>query len=157
MIPLTNKPSQDSGRSLPLVVVLLFVAAAVLLLAVGHLALLGPLQRRRRPAPVRHHQTAAIRVCRSLSSLRVMSYFSMECQHKAIIRGLDLNYELDLRGERRGVCCLLSSGAGRRLFSATDTEEVGDGEGETDGSVQKESIMTIDKRMGLGCQKLVMK
>ena len=76
-------------------------------------------------------------------SLRLMSYFSLECQHKAIIRGLDLNYELDLRGERCGVCCLLSSGAGRRLFSATDTEEVGDGEGETDGSVQKESGTTI--------------
>ena len=39
--------------------------------------------------------------------------------------------------------CLLSSGAGRRLFSATDTEEVGDGEGDTDGSVQKESGTTI--------------
>ena len=44
--------------------------------------------------------------------------------------------------------CLLSSGAGRRLFSATDTEEVGDGEGETDASVQKESGMTIYNRMG---------
>ena len=37
------EPSQDSCRRLPLVVALLFVAAAVLLLAaVGHLALLGP-------------------------------------------------------------------------------------------------------------------
>ena len=58
-----------------------------------------------------------------------------------------MNYELDLRGERCGVCCLLSSaGAGRRLFSATDTEEVGDGEGDTDadGSVQKESGRTME-------------
>ena len=41
------------------------------------------------------------------------------------------------------MCLLSSAGAGRRLFSATDTEEVGDGEGDTDGSVQKESGTTI--------------
>ena len=53
--------------------------------------------------------------------------------------------------------CLLSSGAGRRLFSATDTEEVGDGEGEADGSVQKDSGMTIYNRTGPRCRKPFMK
>ena len=39
------------------------------------------------------------------------------------------------------------------MFSATDTEEVGDGEGETDGSVQKESGTTIEWAFKVGILK----